>query len=255
MTWKKSFSGGFSLAEMMVVMLVLSIILAASMPIVTKRTSAATTPDPTPAGIIASYGGIKEPPGWFFCNGREVSRSAYPELFNAIGTNYGIGNGTSTFNLPNFTGRTAVGADTSGKVLATEKPDLGYANGEELHKLLLNEMPSHSHSITINPGGIHSHPATIGWAGVHSHNVWAGITNLDTGNSSREQYIQLSDRYADYTGPYMINLTDAAGNHTHPITINEAGTHTHSATIGNNGGDDAHYNMQPFLTVNYIIKR
>jgi microcystin-dependent protein len=62
------------------------------------------------AGSIKLWGGSTEPTDWMFCDGRALSRDAYPSLFAKIGTTYGAGDGTTTFNLPNITNRFAVGA-------------------------------------------------------------------------------------------------------------------------------------------------
>lgn len=58
-----------------------------------------------PVGTIASYGGTATPSfGWLLCDGSAVSRTTYSDLFAVIGTFYGAGNGTTTFNLPDSTG-------------------------------------------------------------------------------------------------------------------------------------------------------
>lgn len=65
-----------------------------------------------PAGLIAPYGGSSAPTGWLMCNGQAVSRTTYATLFNKIGTAYGAGDGSTTFNLPNYTNRVAQGLGT-----------------------------------------------------------------------------------------------------------------------------------------------
>ena len=50
---------------------------------------------------------------WFICDGREILRSAYPELFEIISTDFGVGNGTTTFNIPNFKNRVPWGANNN----------------------------------------------------------------------------------------------------------------------------------------------
>ena len=56
----------------------------------------------TTAGIIYQYGGGSAPSGWLVCDGSAISRTTYKNLFNAIGTTYGTGDGSTTFNLPNI---------------------------------------------------------------------------------------------------------------------------------------------------------
>jgi len=66
-----------------------------------------------PAGVVIAFGGSSAPTGWLECDGSAVSRSTYAELFNNIGTNFGIGDGTSTFNLPDLRGEFVRGWDNS----------------------------------------------------------------------------------------------------------------------------------------------
>ena len=63
------------------------------------------------AGTITHFGNITAPLGYLICDGSAVSRTIYPELFNAIGTLYGVGNGTTTFNLPDLRGEFIRGID------------------------------------------------------------------------------------------------------------------------------------------------
>ena len=62
-----------------------------------------------PAGCIMPYAGATAPDGWLFCHGQAVSRSDYADLFIAIGTAYGAGDGSTTFNLPDLRGRVGRG--------------------------------------------------------------------------------------------------------------------------------------------------
>lgn len=64
-----------------------------------------------PAGVCVPFGGEKAPAGWLSCNGAAVSRTAYAQLFDAIGTIYGEGDGSSTFNLPDMRGEFLRGLD------------------------------------------------------------------------------------------------------------------------------------------------
>ena len=66
-----------------------------------------------PAGVVMAFGGSTAPTGWLECDGSAVSRSTYSDLFSAIGTNFGVGDGTSTFNLPDTRGEFIRGWDNS----------------------------------------------------------------------------------------------------------------------------------------------
>jgi microcystin-dependent protein len=82
--------------------------------------------------------------GWLLCDGREVSRTTYAALFAEIGTRYGDGDSSTTFNLPDIRGRSPLGAGT-GDGLSSRDINTGLI-GEESHTLSVSEMPSHNHT-------------------------------------------------------------------------------------------------------------
>lgn len=98
------------------------------------------------AGVIVPYAGNTAPVGWLLCDGSAVSRTTYSVLFDVIGTTYGSGDGSTTFNVPDLRGRLALGAGTGTASDATAH-SLGQKAGEETHTLSIDEMPSHTHDI------------------------------------------------------------------------------------------------------------
>ncbi|MBI2722927.1 MAG: tail fiber protein [Bacteroidetes bacterium] len=74
---------------------------------------ALAAPDPTPPGIIQAYGASIAPAGYLLCDGSAVSRTVYSKLFNVMGTAYGAGDGSTTFNLPDLRGQFLRGVDGS----------------------------------------------------------------------------------------------------------------------------------------------
>jgi len=102
------------------------------------------------SGFILPFGGGTAPSGWLECDGAAVSRSTYSDLFAIIGTIYGAGDGSTTFNLPDLQGRVIMGQ--GGSVALRTPSDLeniGDTFGSQTHTLTVNEMPSHRHSMTI----------------------------------------------------------------------------------------------------------
>ena len=96
----------------------------------------------TPAGVIQQYAGSSAPSGYLLCQGQAVSRVTYTNLFIVIGTTYGVGNGSTTFNVPNLLGRVPVGYDST----QAEFNALGEAGGAKTHTLATTEMPAHTHT-------------------------------------------------------------------------------------------------------------
>jgi microcystin-dependent protein len=92
---------------------------------------------------------------WLLCYGQAIDRTTYAALFNVIGTTYGNGNGSTTFNIPDMRGRFALGQDDMGgssanRVTATQADNLGQSSGAETHTLSTGELPSHSHPMDVN---------------------------------------------------------------------------------------------------------
>lgn len=98
-----------------------------------------------PPGAIVMTATPSAPQGWLLCRGQVLSRADYPALFAAIGSTYG-GNGSTTFGLPDLTGRGPVGAGT-GTAFGATAHALGALKGEETHKLTVAEMPNHVHDL------------------------------------------------------------------------------------------------------------
>lgn len=97
-----------------------------------------------PSGTVEMYAGSSVPTGWLECDGTAVSRSTYADLFTAIGTTWGSGDGSTTFNLPDLRGRAPIGAGTGSGLTART---LGTTGGAESHTLTTSEMPNHSHQV------------------------------------------------------------------------------------------------------------
>ena len=113
----------------------------------TNASGAASWNAVPPVGVITAYAGTTAPTGYLICDGAQVSRTTYAALFAIIGTTYGAGNGSTTFNLPDLTGRVPVGKN------AGTFSTLGAKAGEENHTMTINEMPAHKHTTSVNSAG------------------------------------------------------------------------------------------------------
>lgn len=181
--------------------------------------------------------------GWLLCDGSAISRTTYADLFGVISTTFGAGNGSTTFNVPDYRGRVLVGKGTHAEVSSLANND-GLAVGSRKikhkhgHSLSISGG-SHTHTIS-DPG--HAHGGSTASAGSHSHGFAGGATALT-----------VSGAWANYGsgGSVMgtVTGTDSSGSHTHSVTVNSAttgvsavsSTHTHangefSGTIGDSTG-------------------
>lgn len=111
-----------------------------------------------PTGAILDFAGTTAPPGYLLCNGSLVSRTTYAALFAIIGVQYGAGDGSTTFQLPDVRGRFRLGKDDMGgtpanRVTSAQADVLGGNGGAETHTLTIGEMPAHSHNVPMFTGG------------------------------------------------------------------------------------------------------
>lgn len=186
----------------------------------------------TPVGTVVPYISITSlPAGWLLCSGQTVSRTDYPTLFRTIGTTFGAGDGSTTFTLPDLRGRTIIGAGAGAGLTSRA---VGARGGAETHTLSENEIPRHNHRGTTETAGSHN----------HSSNCDGGRLSLST-----------------YTGEHTMNgsINDGPGEpdlYANPVALNiqDNGAHQHDFTTSFVGSGDAHNNMQPFLSLAYIIR-
>ena len=131
--------------------------------------------DTFPIGAITEYPVSESVPNnWLLCNGQAVSRIEYEELFEILGTTWGTGDGSTTFNLPNRAGLIAIGAGTHTDTNGDSKTFvLGQEYGEYNHTLTTQEMPSHDHNISI--------------VGIGSGSYGYNVSSLSIGSSQNEK--------------------------------------------------------------------
>lgn len=134
-----------------------------------------------PVGVVQAFAGSVTPNGWLLCDGSAVSRSLYEDLFDVVGTTYGVGDGSTTFNLPDLEGRVPVGLDAA----QTEFDTLGETGGAKTHTLTEAEMPTHDHAMVQNyiRGGSGTNANVTTGGGSYAYNFADTTGNAGSGNA------------------------------------------------------------------------
>jgi microcystin-dependent protein len=199
-----------------------------------------------PPGIVLDFAGSSSniPAGFLVCNAVQVGRTAYPNLYSAIGTIYGAGDGVTTFNLPDCRGRTTIGAGQGPGLGAYV---LGATLGEEYHKLTPAEMPSHSHAINEGAGHVHG----VNDLG-HIHAVYYSQFYPESFNQppGQEGFSEVSFPPYDHPVPPSDGTSGTTTSGT-GISIKPAVT---GMSIQPSGGNGSHNTIQPSMVFNKIIK-
>lgn len=188
--------------------------------------------EPLPIGSSALWFTSAPPTGWLICDGTAISRTTYAALFSVLGTTYGVGDGSSTFNLPDLRGRFPFGRAASGT-----GSTLAGTFGVVDHT---HTGPSHTHNYTqiVN----HTHPVVIVDPG-HDHDIQgsdddpvvvaagAGESPVNSGNTETENaFTGITATTSNPAGSVATGVTEAGG--------------TGVTGLSN----------PPALTVNFIIK-
>ena len=175
------------------------------------------------------------PTGYLYCGGAAVSRTTYADLFALIGTTHGTGDGSTTFNLPDYRGRFLRGLDDG----------VGLDTGRAIGSEQANSNKSHSHTATAT-GYTHNHPITVNFD-AHSHNFFADPgTNAGTSGGS---YIG-NTRLGDSSGLVSYSSSVQADSHNHTASMLDD-THSHTLTVNSDGGTES---RPENTSVTYIIK-
>lgn len=240
-----------------------------------------------PIGSVMPYAGSTSPEGWLLCDGRStgILRTNYANLFAVIGTTYGSGDGSTTFNLPDMRSRMPIGAG-AGTGLTTRA--LSATGGTESIVIASGNLPTHTHGLNnhIHTLGGHTHTTTIdppntgsgtvsadhghstNFAGGHEHRLYF-VTDAGSGTTRARvsaSGTSLSNTgISEYTGAHDHGTTNGINtNHTHNTDIGafnatSGGPSTDSGASSGNTTDGGFTNtalatMNPFLALNYIIK-
>lgn len=127
-------------------------------------------------GFMFDFAGTSAPANYLICDGTAISRTTYSALFAVIGTTWGSGDGTTTFNLPDFQGRTSIG---SGAGVGLTARTTGQNGGEETHTLTKAETPPHVHQYNSSTSTF----SGTGGGGFVGANQGTGVFNTGDGSA------------------------------------------------------------------------
>ena len=170
-------------------------------------------------GLIVPWSTASIPSGFLECAGAAVSRSTYSTLFGVVGTTYGVGDGSSTFNLPNLSDKIVLGR-SPGKALASTGGANTVASAGNVSATIGNT------TLSTPQIPAHSHPHPSGTAVTYGRNgLGVQLTVGTTGAPS---------------SPITSQTTGGGGGHDHGSSLALSGT---ASSV-----------LQPYLTIKYIIK-
>jgi microcystin-dependent protein len=152
---------------------------------------------PYEVGDIKMSGRSTAQTGWLLCDGSAVSRTTYARLFATVSTTFGVGDGSTTFNVPDCRGRAPIAA---GQGSGLTSRALGATVGAETHALSEAELATHTHGASTNSTGAHTHTVS----GVVSGSANSSGGGVDGGTAT----------------------TSSNGAHSHTVTVNNAGSGT-----------------------------
>jgi len=162
-----------------------------------------------PAGIISAFGGTSAPTGWLICDGSAISRTGYAALFAAIGTAYGYGDNSTTFNIPDLRGqflRGVTGASSNDPDASTRTAmNTGGNTGNAVGSVQASQFTSHNHS------GATGGPSSI----AHYHTY---PTDGDNGSQNNNRAANGNGTGGTHTNTVSAAVDQGLGSHTHTIS-------------------------------------
>jgi microcystin-dependent protein len=182
-----------------------------------------------PVGTVCEFAGASAPDRWLLCYGQAISRSTYSALFAVLSTTYGVGDGSTTFNVPDCRGRAIAGQDDMGgtsadRITTTFNGDtLGVSGGSEGHTLIAAELPALS--------------GTSSTAAAHTHSI-SNNTNII------RRVAEQNDAFIEFATSETFNDFD--------MSTSSSGSHSHTVTVNSNTAS-SHNNVQPSIVLNTII--
>lgn len=213
-----------------------------------------------PAGVTVPYAGTTAPNGWLLADGSAVSRTTYADLFGSIGTAYGVGDGATTFNLPDLRDTIPLGKGTTFSTLGAtggskDAVVVTHTHTQNAHNHTgSSAATSHQHGVgtLATSGGSHTHTAS----GFNNWVIERGLVEAqripDAGSTTNGVYITFTSTVPSASSTHSHTMSGSTANesaHTHGITVN-----SNTATNQSSGVSGTNANMPPYQVFNHIIK-
>jgi len=216
---------------------------------------------PVPSGIISMFGGTSAPTGYLLCDGTAVSRTTYADLYAIIATNFGSGNGSSTFNLPNLQDKFPIGkgstyslnntggsstftpAGTNGSITPSGTVSVSGSTGS--HTLTESEIPAHFH-YTANTDNNFANGNEL-----QNNTSWT-FTARSWGGAGNNDYILYASNNNSSNLAGKSSSVGSSSSHQHTSSGLTASFNGNGVTPSFTGTSGA--SLPPYVCVNYIIK-
>lgn len=195
-----------------------------------------------PAGVVMDYAGPSVPTGWLECDGAAVSRATYAALFTAISTTWGAGDGSTTFNLPNFRGRARIGRGTGTATAAGSNADVDTTNdtltvASNTDKWITG-MPV---VFTLTSGTVTGLTSGVTYYIVRNNTTTVKLAS-SLANAQNGTVIDMTAKSSPvWTITHTLTartLADQGGEQSHAMSSTELLSHVHAMNISNVGQDD-----------------
>jgi microcystin-dependent protein len=224
---------------------------------------------------------------WSVCDGRAISRTTYSALFNIIGTKFGNGNGTTTFNLPDLRNIFLIGSNSDNGSNIEDPGTTKRTGGSKdsivvTHDHGLSGTGTHPHGVTIDmtPNALSMSGNTTNASGLHDHTISSNTTNggsykSDIISTSRTGAFPISDaidgmvRGSEFADTNASSISrgnksiPTGGGHSHPVSVSGAqhdhtgsvnGDGGHGHTVDSRGNSGENKNLPPYFSLYYIMR-
>lgn len=210
-------------------------------------------------GAMVMYGGVAAPGGWLLCQGQAVSRTTYSALFAVVGTAFGVGDGSTTFNLPDMRGRTPIGSGTGSGLTARTLGDQTVGAEDVTLTAAQSGLVGHNHTQNAHTHTqvAHTHTEIAHYhaeATPHSHAITQTYIATPRGTAAGVNTITAGGDTPFTVSGHGVTVGAAIGGGNENTTAVNNDTTAINVGVTAANAVSSHTNMQPSAVVNYIIK-